>query len=156
MTATLQSPEIDVRSPEHPGRRPGTEIERPPTMFGKDSPWQLVVAGHAAARRAIGFALEQVGLDAATDILRRTYSRDELRMAFHFLAWTRFDVALSEQVNALFLIEDALNHTERVHRRSRLAALAAEAADKLRERWDRVRSGLGSGSATPSGLAPAC
>jgi hypothetical protein len=156
MTTSLLSPQVPVTTEGLPVQRDGAEIQRPPTVFGKESPWELVVAGHHVARRASGLALDQVGIDDATDALVRSASRDELRMAFHMLAWTRFDVPLSDQVNALFLVEDTLNAKERVHHGRSLATIAAKVGDWLRGVRDRLSSGLRPGAASPSGHAPAC
>lgn len=85
------------------------DLDRPPTLFGEQSDPDVVHAGYDLARRAIGYALENVPLrDAIGALVTETPSRDALHMAFDYLAYTRFDdVPRSEQVEAFFLVEDA-------------------------------------------------
>ena len=85
------------------------DLERPPTLFGQQSELQVVRAGYDLARRAIGYALENVPLrDAVGALVAEAPSPEALQMAFDYLAYTKFeDVPRSEQVEAFFLIEDA-------------------------------------------------
>lgn len=157
MTATLLIPDIDVRPTEPEVRQRGTVVRRPPTLFGQESPWELVVAGHAAARRAIGLALEDVPLDEAVATLAQAFGPDQLCMAHDLLGWTSFDVPLHHQVEAFFLVEHARSVEARPARRPRLGSALERAASWLRRVRDRVRDGVsgGVGLGDPSGLRPA-
>jgi hypothetical protein len=133
-------------------QREATDIQRPPTLFGQQSPWELVTAGHGAARRAIGLALERVEAPEPEKSLADSFSVDELRMAFHFLAWTRFDVPVPEQASALFLIEAALNLAQEMQHQP----WTTRVLEHVRGWYDHLRDRLGLGTSQPGGLAPAC
>lgn len=160
MTATLLKPGTHVHRPTEGGtglRQRERELWRPPTLFGKQSPWELVVEGHAAARRAIGLALEEVTFDEAVGALAGEFRADQLRMAHDLLGWTSFDVPLHHQVEALFLVEHARIVEPRPAQPPGLRSALARAASWLRRVRDRVREGLtgGFGLGDPSGLRPA-
>jgi hypothetical protein len=103
---SLQSP--PVASPS---------LLRPPTLFGQRSSWELVERGYALACRAVGYALEAVKVPEAVDALIAEGDRDALEMAHDYLAYTHFTAPRSEQVAALFLIEDALYKLDQPQRR---------------------------------------
>jgi hypothetical protein len=97
-----------------PGASSG--LLRPPTLFGQCSSWELVERGYALACRAVGYALEAVKVPEAVDALIAEGDRDALEMAQDYLAYTHFATPRSEQVAALFLIEDALYKLDRQQR----------------------------------------
>lgn len=105
-------------------------------MFGGECDWALVEQGYDLARRAIGYALEDVPLGSAVPVLvEEAASRDALRVAYDYLAYTRFeDVPLREQVEAFILLEDACAAYDRGARRARRGG--------PRALWRRVRSWL--------------
>jgi hypothetical protein len=114
MVTTVLDREVDLSAahadsaPPTP-RREKPNLQRPPTLFGQTSPWELVEAGHALARQAIGYRSEGVGFDdAAAKLLQPDLRRDVLQMARDYLAYTRFDVPLETQVDALFVLDDVL------------------------------------------------
>jgi hypothetical protein len=109
-------------------------LERPPTLFGHESDDELVRSGYDLARRAIGYALEDVPLGrAVAALVDEAPSRDALRMAFEYLAYMRFeDVPTSEQVDAFFLVEDARTAYDEGRMPDRFSRLA--------HAWRRVRS----------------
>lgn len=132
MTATVLDREHLPRSSEPVvGSR---NLERPPTLFGRESDWDVVQAGYDIARRAIGYAMENVALpDAIASLAEDAPSPDALRMAFDYLAYTRFeDVPRSEQVEAFFIVEDARAAYDRRSRTGR--------AQRLRSAWTRLRA----------------
>jgi hypothetical protein len=93
----------------HP-QGPAVDLARPPTLFGRQSPSSVAEDGHRLARQAIGYQLENVPLKEAVDeLLAQVPQRDALQMAHDYLAYTPFEAPLSTQVDALFLVEDALN-----------------------------------------------
>lgn len=112
------------------------DVERPPTLFGRQSDRELVEAGYDLARRAIGYALEDVPLrDAISSVVQEAPSRGALRIAFDYLAYVRFeDVPRSTQVQALFLVEDARSAYDR-----RSVPVLARRFSFV---WQRVRSWL--------------
>lgn len=157
MTATLLTPDIEARHTEPDVRQRGADLQRPPTIFGRQSPWELVVSGHTAARRAIGLALEDVKFDEAVAALAQAFGPDQLRMAHDLLGWTRFDVPLHHQVQALFMVEHARNVEVRPAVRSRLRSAFARAVSWLRRVRDAARDVVsgGFGLGDSSGLRPA-
>lgn len=91
------------------------DLRRPPTVLGQRSPWPLVEKGHDLAREAIGYCLEKVPLaEAVTKLTPERRDRAEVQIAHDYLACTRFDVPLDKQVDALFVIEDALNRLDEI------------------------------------------
>ncbi len=97
---------------------------RPPTLFAQQATEELVRAGHDLARRAIGYSVEKVPFDdAAERLLGDEPTHDALRIAQHFLAYSCFDVPLTTQTDAEFLVENAI--------------YGLEQADRPRRRWFR-------------------
>ena len=85
------------------------ELHRPPTVFAREASEELLRRGYDIARRAIGYRLENVPFDEAVTKLIRIYpEQDALRIADSYLAFSTFDVPSTTQVDALFLVEDAL------------------------------------------------
>lgn len=85
------------------------ELHRPPTVFAREASEELVRRGYDIARRAIGYRLENVPFDDAVTKLIRIYpDQDALRIADSYLAFSTFDVPGTTQVDALFLVENAL------------------------------------------------
>lgn len=122
-------------------------------MFGQQSPWEVVVAGHAAARRAIGLALEDVTFDEAVGTLAQAFAPDQLRMAHDLLGMTRLDVPLHHQVEAMFLVEHARSVESRPAARSRVHSALTRVRSWLRRLRDAASDGFGVGDA--GGLRPA-
>lgn len=108
-----------------PSQSVGTATERvpvallrPPTLFARHSPDELVRAGHDLARRAAGYSLKKVPFDdAVSRLLESEPARDALRVAQDLLAFGRLDVPLVAQVDAEFLVENAIHRLEHLHRR---------------------------------------
>jgi hypothetical protein len=99
------------------------ELHRPPTVFAREAPEELVRRGYDVARRAIGYRMENVPFDDAVSKLLRIYPQEDvLRIANSYLAFTDFEVPGTTQVDALFLVEDALYRLEK---------------QKAREWWQR-------------------
>ena len=96
---------------------PSSSLRRPPTVFGQRSSWEVVERGYAVACRAVGYALEAVAVPDAVAALVAEEDRDALEMAHDYLACTPFAVARSQQVAALFLLEDALYTLDYADRR---------------------------------------
>ena len=151
MVTTVLDREIDL-SPAHADpapptprrgepslRRPPTarrgepSLRRPPTLFGQTSPWELVEAGHALAQQAAAYRCAGVGFDdAAEKLLQPDPRRDVLQMGRDYLAYTRFDVPLDRQVDALFVLEDVLYRLDlRQQRTGRLARALARVRNWL-------------------------
>lgn len=94
------------------------ELLRPPTLFARHSPEEIVRAGHDLARKAVGYSLEKVPFDdAVSRLLESDPSRDALRIAQDLLAFARLDVPLVAQVDAEFLVENAIYRLEHPQRR---------------------------------------
>jgi hypothetical protein len=137
-TMTTMTTTASTRRPTSPAQPTPKVIERPPTLFGRQSPWPLVHAGHTLATRAIGYALEQVPRDdAVRALLAEATDRDVARMAWHYLAFSRFDVGIAAQAHAFFLLEDVLRELDE---RARREALPLHRAGKyLRHRLGQLR-----------------
>jgi hypothetical protein len=85
------------------------ELTRPPTVFAKQASEELLRYGYDVARRAIGYRLENVPFDDAVEKLLRIHPQEDvLQIADSYLAFTTFDVPSTTQVDALFLVENAL------------------------------------------------
>jgi hypothetical protein len=118
-----------------------SSIDRPPTLFGRTSPWPVVEAGHNLANRAVGYALEQRPRDEAVrSLLEQTADRDVAHMAWHYLAFTRFDVGYAPQAQALFFLDDVLGDLDERQRRQALPL--HRAGVWLRDRLARLRRKL--------------
>ena len=104
----------DARGLSRRGQEEQTHLRRPPTLFGQRSEWELVEAGYALAREAIGYRSSGVSFDdAATTLLKRDPRREVLQMARDYLAFTRFDAPRETQVDALFVLDDAMYRLDR-------------------------------------------
>jgi hypothetical protein len=78
-------------------------------VFARQASEELLRFGYDVARRAIGYRLENVPFDdAVTKLLRVHPQEDVLQIADSYLAFTTFDVPGTTQVDALFLVENAL------------------------------------------------
>lgn len=94
----------------------------------------VVEAGYNLATRAIG-ALEQVPReDAVRALLEQAADRDVANMAWHYLAFSRFDVGYAPQADAYFLVQDMLREIDERQRREVLPLHRAGA-------WARARLG---------------
>lgn len=114
-----------------------TSIARPPTLFGQNSPWPLVQAGHALASRALACALQDLPRATALALLgEQTSERDVAQMADHYLAFTRFEVPSTVQTQALFLVEDLLNEIDQRQRQQSQVLL------RLARWWRELIAGL--------------
>lgn len=82
--------------------------QRPPTQYARQAPPYLIQEGYDLARNAIGYRLENVGFDDAVSRLLEEPREEALRIAEAYLAFTDLDAPRDAQIDALFLVENAL------------------------------------------------
>ncbi len=142
MTATtLTRPTIPDHGLAQEGIRstaavPTGRVEPPPTQLGRTSPRDKVEAAWALARRAVGYAAEQVPMAEAARRLVADAAVDPvtLRLAGDYLSFRTVTDNLYEQVTALFMVEDAERLLPKLARRQAWR-------DRLRRTVPRVAGG---------------
>ncbi|GAA0603099.1 hypothetical protein GCM10009547_00780 [Sporichthya brevicatena] len=95
---------------------------RPPTVFGRQSEWSVVLRGYALAWEAVHSSVDGAPAEATIrKLLTGTgpARREILRMAHDYLAFTDFGVPNAAQVDALLNVENALGRLGHHERRSR-------------------------------------